>query len=175
MDITQLILDDHHEQRRLFALLAEIAPDDPDSLTAIWTRLTAFLDLHAEAEERVFYPALLAVGQGSGGKPDAAAETTDAIKDHNEIRDAAAAVDRCETGTEAWFAAVAAADKANGEHMDEEERQGLADFRRHASLDQRHALAVKFVVFEADHVGGVAPVDKDPERWVAEHARPAPL
>ena len=28
MDITQLILDDHHEQRRLFAMLEQIDPAD---------------------------------------------------------------------------------------------------------------------------------------------------
>ncbi len=28
MDITQLILDDHHEQRRLFAILEQIEPSD---------------------------------------------------------------------------------------------------------------------------------------------------
>jgi hypothetical protein len=43
LDITQLILDDHHEQRRLFALLEEIDSKDTRSLTAIWGRLSAFL------------------------------------------------------------------------------------------------------------------------------------
>jgi hypothetical protein len=54
MDITQLILDDHHEQRRLFAILEQIDRADVTALAAIWARLSAFLEVHAEAEERLF-------------------------------------------------------------------------------------------------------------------------
>ena len=68
MDITQLILDDHHEQRRLFAVLEQIGDDDIDSLKAVWRRLAAFLEVHAKAEEDFFYPDLLAVGRGAGGR-----------------------------------------------------------------------------------------------------------
>ena len=170
MDITQLILDDHHEQRRLFAMLDQIGDEDGESLAAVWGRLAAFLEVHAKAEEEFFYPALMKRGEGAGGKADAAAETLDAIKDHNEIRDAIAAVGGHRAGSKAWREAVAAANKANGEHMDEEERQGLCDFRQHAPLALRHDLAVKFAVFEAAHVTGVKPVDRDPKAYVAEHA-----
>jgi len=166
MDITQLILDDHHEQRRLFAILEQIERGDAKALAAIWGRLAAFLEVHAEAEERHFYPALLRVGTGAGGKPSADDETEDAIKDHNEIRDAVARVARHEVGSDAWYGAVAAANKANSEHMGEEEREGLADFRLNADLPLRHALAVAFATFEARHFAGVTPVDKDPKRYL---------
>lgn len=169
MDITQLILDDHHEQRRLFALLEEIESTDTQSLAAIWGRLSAFLEVHAEAEERHFYPGLLKLGQGAGGKPTAAAETEDAIEDHNEIRDAVAAVGRFPVGGEAWMAAVAKANKANSEHMSEEEREGLTDFRRHVDLDTRRRLGLAFAVFEAAHVTGVKAVDKDPKTYIAQN------
>jgi hypothetical protein len=64
---------------------------------------------------------------------------------------------------------VAAANYANSDHMGEEEREGLTDFRRQASLELRHELAVRFVAFETAHVTGVTPVDKDPEAYVQEH------
>ncbi len=169
MDITQLILDDHHEQRRLFALLEEIGSKDKASLAAIWGRLSAFLEVHAEAEERHFYPSLLRLGKGAGGKPTAAAETEDAIEDHNDIRDAVRDVAKYPVGTTEWIAAVAKADKANGEHMDEEERQGLADVRRHVDLETRNELGLAFAVFEAAHVTGVKPVDKDPKAYIADN------
>ncbi len=86
MDITQLILDDHHEQRRLFAMLEEVDPSDKATLSAIWGRLSTFLEVHAEAEEELFYPELLQLGEGAGGKDTPEAETQDAIEDHNEIR-----------------------------------------------------------------------------------------
>ena len=171
MDITQLILDDHHEQRRLFAVLEQIERTDTDSLKAVWTRLAAFLDLHAEAEERLFYPALLHLGKGTGGIHTPAEETEDAIHDHNDIRDAVAKVAEHAVGSDAWYEAIAAANKANGDHMAEEEREGLTDFRRSATLQTRHELAVAFAAFEASHVLGVEPIDKDPEEYIDEHIR----
>ena len=170
MDITQLILDDHHEQRRLFAILEQIDRNDTATLTALWGRLAAFLEVHAEAEEELFYPELLHVGKGAGGKQDADDETEDAIKDHNEIRDAVAEAARHSVGTKEWFKAVASANEANGDHMAEEEREGLTDFRRHASLQLRHDLAVKFAAYEARHVTGVKAVDKDPHEYVERHS-----
>ena len=168
MDITQLILDDHHEQRRLFAILEQIDPADTGILEAIWARLSAFLEVHAAAEEEIFYPELLRVGLSSGSAAGAEAETLDAIHDHNDIRDAIAAVAGHQAGTSEWFAAVAAVNVANGDHMAEEEREGLTDFRRRAALQLRHRLAVAFAAFEARHVAGVPPVDKDPETYVRE-------
>lgn len=172
MDITQLILDDHHEQRRLFSILEQIDPRDTASLAAVWGRLGAFLDVHAEAEEQIFYPALLRIGEGIDDEHPPQEETEDAIHDHNDIRDAVADAARHEVGSEPWYAAVAAANKANGDHMAEEEREGLTDFRRHASLQTRHDLAVQFAVFESAHVTGVEPVDKDAEDYIDEHSGP---
>lgn len=169
MDITQLILDDHHEQRRLFSIIEQIDRTDTDALSAVWGRLAAFLEVHAEAEERIFYPELLKAGKGAGGN-NPEAETEDAIEDHNEIRDAVASVAEHEVGSDAWFDAVAAANKANGDHMAEEEREGLTDFREHVPLQDRHELAVEFAKFEANHVTGVVPKDKDPEEYIAEHS-----
>lgn len=169
MDITQLILDDHHEQRRLFAMLEEIDRADTERLRAVWGRLAAFLETHAEAEERHFYPALLQLGKGATKEDTPEEETEDAIKDHNEIRDAVAEVERQEVGSDAWFEAVAKANEANGDHMAEEEREGLTDFRRHTTLQVRHDLAVEFAAFEARHVTGVEAVDKDPQEYIEEH------
>jgi hypothetical protein len=169
LDITQLILDDHHEQRRLFAMLDQIADGDGESLAAVWGRLATFLEVHAKAEEDLFYPALLVVGQGAGGKPSAKAETLDAIRDHNDIRDAVAAVASHGVGSAPWRKAVGAANAANGEHMDEEERQGLSDFRRHSSLGVRHDLAIRFAAFEARRVTGVPSIDQDPRAYVAKN------
>ena len=169
MDITELILTQHHEQRRLFAILEQIPRDNVAALRALWQRLSTFLEVHAEAEEQFFYPALLHVGEGAGGKADARAETKDAIKDHNEIRNAVAAVANQAVGSDEWFAAIAKANRANSEHMGEEEREGLTDFRLNAPLQLRHDLAVSFAGFGAIHFSGVAPVDKDPKAYVREH------
>src|SRR3954462_4317284 len=117
MDITQLILDDHHEQRQLFAILEQIDRAATDDLATVWRRLASFLDLHAEAEEELFYPALLRLGWGVDAEHTPAEETEDAIGDHNDIRDAVAETANHPAGSDDWWAAVAAANKANGDHM----------------------------------------------------------
>ena len=170
MDITQLIADDHAEQRRLFSMIEELKTADCDALRAMWTRLRVLLDTHALAEERYFYPELLKIGRGADNE-SAPAETRDAIKDHNEIRDTAAKVEEQELGSAEWFAAVASANKANSDHMAEEERQGLTDFRRHADLSLRHRLAVQFVQFESEHLtgSGVKPTDRNVDKYIVEN------
>lgn len=169
MDICQLICDDHHEQRRRFAILDEIDRTDVETLTAVWERLATFLEVHAASEEKHFYPALLHVGEGAGSKDSPAAETRDAIGDHNDIRDAVAKVARHAVGSEAWYAAIGAARKANSDHMGEEERESLADFRRHASLEQRQHLAVAFATFEAKHFSGVNAEDRNVGSYISSH------
>jgi Hemerythrin HHE cation binding domain len=168
MDITQLILDDHHEQRRRFALLEQIGSASLSALANVWARLAVFLEVHAAAEEEIFYPELVKLALAPRPVARAEAETVDALHDHNEIRDAIAAVAAHRVGSPGWRDAVAAVNVANGDHMAEEEREGLTDFRRRVSLAQRHELAVRFVTFEAQNFAGVRPVDRDPQEYVRQ-------
>jgi hypothetical protein len=162
-DITALILDDHHAFRVGFARLDDARGDE--QLRAVWDPLALHLEIHAEAEEEILYPHLL-----KRGGAEADGETEDAIRDHNKIRDAVAAVSKHAVGSAGWFVAVAAANKENGDHMAEEEREGLTDFRRTAALSTRHDLAVAFAAFEAVHFAGVKAVDKDPKAYVETHS-----
>ncbi len=169
MDITELILFQHHEQRRMFALLDDIDPGDSDTLAAVWTRLAILLEVHAQAEEKYFYPRLLKIGTGAGGEASADSETRDAIKDHNQIRDGISEAAKHAVGSDKWWQAVLDARAANSDHMAEEEREDLVDFRRHAGWQLRHDIAVAFAAFEATHPTGVQARDKDPQRYVQEN------
>ena len=169
MDITELILSDHHEQRRMFAMLDDVAPDDTATLGVLWQRLSTMLEVHAEAEEVLFYPELLKLGERLDDDSEVE-ETKDAIGDHNDIRDGVLAAADATVGSEEWWAGVNAAREANDEHMGEEEHEGLADFRRHVDLDTRHRIGVAFAAYEAEHVDGVPIVDKDPDEYVAENS-----
>jgi hypothetical protein len=171
LDITQLILDDHHEQRRRFAILEQIGPAEAGALGDLWARLAVFLEVHAAAEEEIFYPELLQISRRAGRLSSGEEETLDAIHDHNDIRDTIAAVAGHDPGSDGWRDAVAAVNAANSDHMAEEEREGLTDFRRFASLQLRHDLAVAFALFEARHYTGVRPVDKDPVAYVRQAER----
>jgi hypothetical protein len=174
VDITEIILSQHHDQRRAFAQLDEIDRSDTAALAAVWNRLAVLLEVHAEAEERFFYPVLLKVGKGAVELPGATSEdddsdeeVEDAIKDHNEIRDAVRAAGEHEVGSDEWWHAVREARESNDDHMGEEERDDLPDFRRNADLQTRHDIAVRFLQFEGEHASGITAVDKDPEEYVA--------
>src|SRR3982750_3428199 len=105
MDIPEVILEQPHEQRRAFAVLDEMPRDLQAGLAAIWGRLEVLLEVHAEAEERFFYPRLLRLGKGNPDG-DVDEEVEDAVKDHNEIRDAVRRAGEHEVGTDAWWTAV---------------------------------------------------------------------
>jgi hypothetical protein len=169
VDITEVILEQHHEQRRTFAFLDELPRDDTEALAAVWARLEVLLEVHAEAEERFFYPRLLKLGKGNPDG-DVDDEVEDAVKDHNEIRDAVRATRDFEVGTDDWWTAVWEARKANDDHMGEEEREDLLDFRHHADLQTRHDIAVQFLTFEAKHYAGVPLRDKDPGEYIQRNS-----
>ena len=170
MDITLVIERQHAEQRRMFGTLEEWPRDDIEGLAAVWGRLAILLENHAEAEERYFYPELLKLGTGGADARSADDEVEDAVKDHNLIREAVRRACSLPVGSGAWWEAVVDANVQNSDHMAEEERQDLADFRQQASLELRHEIAIAFLRYEALHAcDEVAPVDKDPHEYVEQH------
>jgi hemerythrin HHE cation binding domain-containing protein len=168
-DITDLILDQHAWFREQFARLDDAAASsDVDALRALWEPLATKLDLHAAAEEEIFYPQLL-----RRGTQDPREETLDAIGDHNEIRDGVRAAEAATIGTSDWWAAVQQTREANDEHMAEEEREGIADFRRNSAIGLREALGRQFARFFERHetTEAVNVSDKDPQRYVEDVER----
>ena len=159
-DITQLILDDHETFRRNFAALDDT--DEPEQVGEIWEPLAALLDLHAAAEEAIFYPQLLRRGD------DAEDETVDAIGDHNDIRDGVREAAQHPVGSAQWWDVVRKVRVANSEHMAEEEDDALADFRRNAPLHVREDLGQQFLKFKTDHADArdLDTIDKDPQGYV---------
>lgn len=153
-------------------MLEEWPREDTEGLAAQWKRLEIFLETHAEAEELYFYPELLKIGTGGADADSVEEEVEDAVKDHNDLRKAIRKVGRCKTGSSAWWTAVTDANVYNSNHMAEEERQDLADFRQRASLELRHEIALAFLRYEAMKAAtGIMPEDKDPEAYVASRKK----
>ena len=163
--VTDLIRLDHVWFRSQFAALAA-ARDDAATLASVWSPLSARLEVHAAAEESLFYPRLLK------DDADAVDDTKDAIKDHNEIRDAIKDAEGHSIGDGAWWSAVDATEHANDEHMEEEEKGPLIEFDDAASAGEQAELASAFAAFEIEHAGarGITIEDKDPEGYVAENS-----
>jgi hypothetical protein len=166
-DITRLIMRDHARLREMFADLddAQVARDVA-AIEAVWRPLGDLLDLHAEAEEQVFYPVLLDRGV------HARAETEDAIEDHNKIRDAVRAANAADVGTDAWWSAVGDARTENSKHIAEEEREALSDFRRNVEPAEREQLGLQWLVFVASATPPIrlAVTDKDPDEYIEEES-----
>ena len=165
MDIVDCILADHDRQRRMFAAL-EDARGNPDALGKMFKHLKDFLEAHAACEEQYFYPTLLKKGAGAVDSDSAAETTEDAIEDHNKIARAAEEAMKHRPDSKEWWAAVDKTQCQNSEHMAEEERQGLTDFRRHVPLDQRVALATSYLAFEAAHPSDYRRKERDPDAYV---------
>jgi hypothetical protein len=166
-DITDLILVDHNWFREQFARLDRqqaSAPRRGAALERIWRPLADKLDVHAYIEEKIFYPQLL-----QRGVDDPEGETLDAIGDHNDIRDGVRDAKAAQPGSDEWWAAVGRAREANDDHMGEEEREGLSDFRRHAPAGLREALGRQYAEFMDAHptTKGLPIVDRDPQSYVA--------
>ena len=167
-DITMLILADHDWFRDQFAKLDYLQAQTPvndDALKRVWRPLADKLDVHAYIEEKIFYPQLL-----KRGSDDAEGETIDAIGDHNDIRDGVRDANAAQVGTEQWWAAVGRTRLANDDHMGEEEREGLSDFRRNAPIGLREALGRQYSEFMAQHptTKGLPITDRDPRRYVED-------
>lgn len=167
-DITTLILDDHAWFREQFAKLDDLQAQTPvnqHALKQIWRPLADKLDVHALIEEKIFYPQLL-----KRGSPDAEGETLDSIGDHNDIRDGVRDANAVAVATDEWWAAVGRTRLANDDHMAEEEREALADFRRNAPIGLRESLGRQYRDFMAGHptTRRLTIVDRDPQAYVAE-------
>ena len=164
-DIIALIYEDHDWFRRQFFLLDEA--QSPEQLAAVWEPLASRLDAHAQAEEEIFYPELLRLGE-----QDPEEETDDAVGDHNEIREAVQASRSAQVDSDEWWEAVNKAREENGEHLEEEEREGMADFIQQADLDLRHDLGMKWMAFHTTHWGGFNVDDstKDPKTYIEENS-----
>ncbi len=174
-DITMLILADHNWFREQFARLDYLqaqTPLDAQALERVWRPLADKLDVHAYIEEKIFYPQLL-----RRGLDDPEGETLDAIGDHNDIRDGVRDANGARVGSAEWWAAVGRARVANDDHMGEEEREGLSDFRRNASIGLREALGRQFSEFMVEHptTEGLEITDRDPQAYVRDLKDPPPI
>ncbi len=166
--VTDVIRTDHAWFRAQFAAVRE-ARDDTDALTRLWSELSERLEVHAAAEEALFYPRLLKDDR------DAVDDTEDAIGDHNDIRDGIKEASKHPIGDAGWWKGVDATDKANTEHMEEEEEGPLREFDTFASDGEQAELAASFAAFERDHAGarGITVQDRDPKEYIEENL-PAP-
>jgi Hemerythrin HHE cation binding domain len=140
-EITALVLAEHEVFRRDFAALEDLSGQE---LADAWGELHAELEVHAVAEEELFYPLL---AQEAAGEE----ETAEGVHDHNQIRHAAAAVDEHEVGSEDWWKALRTVRQVNADHMSEDETDFFPPFKEAVDDQQREALGMRWLAFHDEH------------------------
>lgn len=140
-EITALVLAEHEIFRREFSALEDRSGEE---LATTWEALHAKLEVHAVAEEELFYPLLAQEADGEQ-------ETAEGVHDHNEIRHAATAVGEHPVGSEDWWEAVRTVRQVNADHMSEEETEFFPPFKEAVDDEQREALGLRWLAFHDDH------------------------
>lgn len=156
-EITALVMSEHDAFRRAFTGL-----DDAEDLSAAWQELVARLEVHAVAEERLFYPVL--ADEADTGVEDGKT----AVREHNDIRHAVAAVEEQDLGSDPWWDAVGRAQQVNGDHMAEEEREFIPEFKASVDAARRDELGMEWLRIhdEHEHARGLSAEDADPQAVV---------
>lgn len=160
-EITALVMSEHEAFRRAFADLEQA--EDPG---AGWQDLVDRLEVHAVAEERLFYPVL--ADEAEDGVRDGKA----AVREHNDIRQAVRDVAEHEVGSTTWWDAVRNAQQVNGDHMAQEEREFMPEFKTTVDAGRRDELGMEWLKLhdEHEHARGLSGEDADPQAVVDAEA-----
>ena len=156
-EITALVMSEHEAFRRAFADL-----EQAEDQGAAWEALANRLEVHAVAEERLFYPVL--ADEADDGVDDGKT----AVREHNDIRHAVRDVAGHEVGSTSWWDAVATAQQVNGDHMAEEEREFIPTFKESVDADRRDELGMEWLKLHDEHddAQGLSGEDADPQAVV---------
>jgi hemerythrin-like domain-containing protein len=117
MDVYQLLKQDHEKAKQLFDKLGNTSDGAEKTRERLFAQLKQELELHAEVEEKHFYPAL----RNNKETKDLVAE---ALEEHKEMKMALKDLDAAEKTDDSWAKKLAEL-KANVEHHVEEEETEL--------------------------------------------------
>lgn len=115
MDLFQLIRQDHQKAKRLFERLAETS-SGTQSRPRLFAELKHELELHAEVEEKYFYPAL----QRHDEAKDLIAE---ALEEHSDVKEALAELDQGDDESDRWTDRLDELQEDVEHHVEEEETE----------------------------------------------------
>ncbi len=115
MDLFQLIRQDHQKAKRLFERLAETS-SGTQSRPRLFAELKHELELHAEIEEKYFYPAL----QPHDEAKDLVAE---ALEEHSDMKEALAALEQGDDESDGWADRLDELQEDVEHHVEEEETE----------------------------------------------------
>ncbi len=153
-DVVELIRSDHQRICAWLDALGGAAGEHsraaPARCAVLWGRLAGLLDVHTEAEQEIFYPAVARLPADTG------TDVADAIADHGDLREAVAEASLQPAGSAAWWPLATAARRIASRHIAWEESRLLVAFARTASGDLRDELGRQWTAFTAARLADAA-------------------
>ncbi|EAR21043.1 hemerythrin domain-containing protein [Nitrococcus mobilis] len=155
MEITQLLHDDHQQAiQRLNQLRRARESAEQHQL---FRELKDELEIHAQIEEELFYPAL----HGSGGKDLCVDEC---IAEHKKVRLLLSQLEQMIPGSDSWARSLDALNNEVEHHIKKEERELFPRMRTLLTQEAQGALLERMAARKAD-------LSRQGERMEAQHNR----
>ena len=144
VDIYSLIKQDHEEVIGLFRRL-KAAEGFSETSEQLFAQLREELELHAHAEERVWYPAL----REAEGTQELVEE---ALDDHELVQDLLDELAASRMDDEAWNEKLEVLDEYVEDHIEEEEGDIFDVARQLFSVEQAAELAQRWQMAKQEHM-----------------------
>ena len=141
-DVVDLIMQDHREVERLFALLQT----EPDQRPMLMPVVTSLLVAHSRAEEAEVYP----VARTEAGETEEVAHSQEEHAQAEEILERLKAADHNSAEFDSLLNELM---EAVLHHVEEEESKVLPGMRERLDESRRAALAEAFITSRAEHMG----------------------
>ncbi len=122
MNAMDLLKEDHDRVKELFDEFRDLAPEDRRGKRRLFGRIAAALEVHAEIEERIFYPALLSIRT-----EDAEGITLEAFEEHKIARTLIGQIESLPKGDPRKDAKMKVLMESVEHHIEEEEDEMFAE------------------------------------------------
>ena len=136
MDIYERLIEDHGKQRGLLGGLADTTGDS-DERKRLFAELKRELEAHANAEEQVFYAALIA-------EPDGQEKARHSIVEHDEMNELIAQLEEMDMSSGAWLSKFKQLRHDVEHHLDEEEDEIFVRARKLIDSDAAEKMVAEF-------------------------------
>ena len=146
MDAFELLKKDHKKVSQLFK---EVEAASGQAKKQIFSRLKTELDVHANIEERIFYPVL-------ENKDEARDITLEAYEEHKVVKDLLAELDSGNSPEDEWDAKLTVLKENVEHHVEEEEGELFSKARQVLSRQEIEELGVEMEAEKASELGGAA-------------------
>lgn len=157
MDAFELLKKDHKKVAQLFK---EVEAASGQTKKQIFSRLKTELDVHASAEERIFYPAL-------ENKEKAREITLEAYEEHNVVKDLLAELDNGDPAQDEWDAKLTVLKENVEHHVEEEEGELFSKARQVLSEAEIEELGVEMEAEKASQLGVAPQASSDRDRKIS--------